>query len=47
MNLADHEDMLSHYLGDEQTCGLLVLLRLRPKLDNVDTTTPAICEATT
>jgi hypothetical protein len=43
----DDEDSLSHYIGDEQTCGLLVLIRPCPKLVNVDATTPAICEATT
>ena len=39
--------MLSAYPGDEQTCSLLVLLRLRLTFVNVDTTAPAMCEATT
>ena len=38
--------MISLYLRDKQTWGLLVGLRLCPKLINVDTTAPAICEAT-
>jgi hypothetical protein len=47
MNLADHGEVLFLYVGDGQTWGLLVLLRLCPKLVNVDATTPAICETTT